>query len=155
MDHGTSDEQSWRLTRAAVDVLLARPELAATALATLDRWDSVVPPDSAALRQQRDALIRRDFAPVLARNDRGHSSAGASPLARVLPQAQRLAIIRGMQRSQLEHLIPRRWRDHEPVRVRRHRQPGHPRIRRGSRPPSACLDGGRTSIRFRRPSWPT
>ena len=94
-DHGTSDEQSWRLTRAAVDVLLARPELAATALATLDRWDSVAPPDSAALRAAwRDALIRRDFAPVLARNDRGQQLRRASPLARVLPQAQRLAIIR-------------------------------------------------------------
>lgn len=95
VDHRQSDLQSLQLTRAAVDLLMQQPERRAAALATLDHWDRVAPVDSAPLRRVwRELLIRGDFAPALAQDDLGQQLRQASPLARVLPAADRLAIIR-------------------------------------------------------------
>lgn len=93
--HRVSDEQSLRLTQAAVAWLQARPERTLAALNTLDHWDQVAPAGSAELRRQwREILVARDFARALALDDLGQQLRQASPLARVLPQAERLAIIR-------------------------------------------------------------
>lgn len=95
VDHRLSDLQSLQLTQAAVELLIRHPERRAAALATLEHWDRVAPGDSAPLRRLwRDLLTRGDYAAALAPDDLGQQLRQASPLARVLPAADRLAIIR-------------------------------------------------------------
>ena len=93
--HRISDTQSLRLNQAAVDLLTQQPRLLGLALATLDRWDRVAPINSKPLRDEwRDILLHGPLERALARTDLGQQLRQASPLGRVLPAAQRLAIIR-------------------------------------------------------------
>lgn len=93
--HRTSDEQSLRLTQAALDLILKEPALAAKALKTLDHWDTVAPEGSASLRRTwRTMLSCLDFRGALATDEFGQQLRQASPLAGILPPARRLAIIR-------------------------------------------------------------
>lgn len=93
--HQTSDQQSLLLNRAAIAVLMDRPSLLDRVLATLDHWDRVAPADSKPLRDEwRDILLRGPLDRALVRTDRGQQLRQASPLGRLLPPAQRLAIIK-------------------------------------------------------------
>jgi hypothetical protein len=93
--HRSSDEQSLRLTEAALQRLAARPELLQQVRATLDHWDRVAPPASKPLRDQwRRMLELGDWQAALARTDRGQQLRQASPLARALDARRRWAIIR-------------------------------------------------------------
>lgn len=93
--HRTSDEQSFRLTEAAIQCLIARPELLEQVRATLDHWDRVAPPASKPLRDEwRSILDKHDWQAALDRSDRGQQLRQASPLGRALDARTRWAIIR-------------------------------------------------------------
>ena len=95
LDHRTSDLQSLLLTQAAVDALKRTPELVNRALETLAHWDRVAPPASRPLRDEwREILLSGALESALALTDHGQQLRQASPLARVLAPARRLAIIR-------------------------------------------------------------
>jgi hypothetical protein len=93
--HRVSDEQSLRLTKAALDCLLQRPEMMVDVVATLDHWDQVAPKASQPIRDQwRNILRRQDWNLLLDPGPEGQQLRQASPLGKALPPAQRLAIIR-------------------------------------------------------------
>ena len=93
--HRISDEQSLRLTQAALDRLIARPELLEQVRGTLDHWDRVAPPASKPLRDEwRRILDLRDWNAALASSDRGQQLRQASPLGRALDARTRWTIIR-------------------------------------------------------------
>jgi hypothetical protein len=93
--HAASDEQSLQLTQAALAEIEANPACVAAAFATLDHWDRVAPADTAPLRRLwREILASGDHARALGRDDLGQQLRQASPLAKIIPQATRLAIIR-------------------------------------------------------------
>ncbi|MFO1269125.1 MAG: hypothetical protein U1F67_21680 [Rubrivivax sp.] len=93
--HRTSDEQSLRLTEAALHRLVAEPELLVQVRATLDHWDRVAPPSSKSLRDEwRRILDTRDWQAAMQRSDRGQQLRQASPLGRALDARTRWAIIR-------------------------------------------------------------
>lgn len=93
--HRASDEQSLRLTEAALERLIARPELLPQVRATLDHWDRVAPLASKPLRDEwRRILDRCDWSTALERSDRGQQLRQASPLGRALDAHTRWAIIR-------------------------------------------------------------
>jgi hypothetical protein len=93
--HRASDEQSLRLTRAALRRLIARPDLLEQVRATLDHWDRVAPPGSKPLRDEwRRILELRDWDAALDGGDRGQRLRQASPLGRALDARTRWAIIR-------------------------------------------------------------
>ena len=94
-DHNLSDEQSLRLTRAALEGLRTRPETLRDVMATLDHWDRVAPLDSKPLRDQwRHILASGDWSVLLDTGQRGRQLRQASPLGKALDPLQRLAIIR-------------------------------------------------------------
>ncbi len=83
------------LTQAAVKALAETPQLRAEVLATLDRWDSVAPSASKALRDEwRDIVSHGDWQRALDPGDRGQQLRQASPLGKALQPGVRLAIIR-------------------------------------------------------------
>lgn len=93
--HRTSDEQSLRLTQAALQRLIARPELLEQARATLDHWDRVAPPASKPLRDEwRRILDSSDWKAALDSGNRGQQLRQASPLGRALDARTRWSIIR-------------------------------------------------------------
>lgn len=93
--HRASDEQSLRLTEAALQRLIARPELLPQVRATLDHWDRVAPPQSQPLRDEwRRILDLRDWKAALEISDRGQQLRQASPLGRALDAQTRWTIIR-------------------------------------------------------------
>ena len=93
--HRASDEQSLRLTEAALRRLAVRPELMEQVCATLDHWDRVAPPASKPLRDEwRRILETRDWDRALDHGERGQQLRQASPLARALDARTRWAIIR-------------------------------------------------------------
>ncbi len=94
-DHRASDEQSLRLTRAAIAALRRRPALMRDVQATLDHWDQVAPLDSKPLRDEwRRILAAGAWAPALDLGPRGQQLRQASPLGKALDPALRLEIIR-------------------------------------------------------------
>lgn len=93
--HRTSDEQSLRLTEAALRRLIAKPELLDGVRATLDRWDRVGPATSKPLWDEwRRILDMRDWDAALDIGDRGQQLQQASPLGRALDARTRWAIVR-------------------------------------------------------------
>lgn len=94
-NHASSDIQSLRLTRAAIDALCRRPALQREVLATLDHWDRVAPADSKPLRDTwRSILADRAWGRALDPGPLGQQLRQASPLGRALNPALRLEIIR-------------------------------------------------------------
>lgn len=94
-NHQTSDKQSLLLTSVAVDAVLARPELLAAVLATLDHWDQVAPADSKALRDEWRAIVQRgQWQRVLGSDEHAMALRQSSPLGRAISPAIRLNIIR-------------------------------------------------------------
>lgn len=93
--HQTSDEQSLRLTHAAIEALRKQPSLLNDVMATLDHWDRVAPRDSNPLREQwRRILSKREWGLALDPGPDGQQLRQASPLGKALAPAVRLAIIR-------------------------------------------------------------
>ena len=93
--HRESDEQSLRLTRAAIAALHSRPALLRDVQATLDHWDRVAPLDSKPLRDEwRRILAVGAWAQALDPGPRGQQLRQASPLGKALDPALRLQIIR-------------------------------------------------------------
>jgi len=94
-EHRASDEQSLKLTRAAVAALRNRPTLLRDVLATLDHWDRVAPLESKPLRDEwRRILAAGAWAQALDLGPRGQQLRQASPLGKALDPALRLEIIR-------------------------------------------------------------
>ena len=94
-DHRIVDEQSLRLTHAAVDALRKQPSLLNRVTATLDHWDRVAPHDSKPLRDQwRRILSKQEWSLALDTGPDGQQLRQASPLGKALAPAERLAIIR-------------------------------------------------------------
>ena len=93
--HGAQDYQSLLMHVAAVRLLKQNPRLADRALATLERWRQTADPRSYALLDQwRRILKTREWRIAVAPDERGNQLRQASPLATLLPQDRRLAIIR-------------------------------------------------------------
>lgn len=93
--HRPQDLQSLLMHREAVRMILANPALADRALATLSRWDTHVSPRSKPLRDAWVQIIQdRDWAAALEESERGNQLRQASPMATLLPNSVRLAIIR-------------------------------------------------------------
>ena len=98
--HRACEEQSLRLTQAALERLRERPDLMTDVVATLDHWDQVAPRDSKPLRDQwRRILSRREWSLALDPGPNGQQLRQASPLGKALPPAERLAIIRACKSS--------------------------------------------------------
>jgi hypothetical protein len=94
-DHAVSDEQSLRLTEAAVAALRQRPALVTQVMGTLERWDRVAPAGSKHLRDRwRDILASGQWDLALARSEQGQQLRQASPLGRALTPQQRWQIVR-------------------------------------------------------------
>lgn len=94
-DHRSNDEQSLRLTEAAVAALREQPSLLNEVLGTLDHWDRVAPLDSKPLRDQwRQILVSGQWHLALDSGPLGQQLRQASPLSKALPARQRLDIIR-------------------------------------------------------------
>jgi hypothetical protein len=93
--HATSDEQSLRLTQAAVRNLQAEPTLVQAVLGTLDHWDRVAPVQSKQLRDQWRRIVQaQDWQAALDPSALEQQLRQASPLGRAISSAQRLNIIR-------------------------------------------------------------
>ena len=83
-------------------MILADPALADRALSTLVRWDTHVSARSKPLRDTWVQIIQeRNWAAALKETERGNQLRQASPLATLLPNSVRLAII--SQVRDLEH----------------------------------------------------
>lgn len=84
----------------AVRMLLTDPTLANKALATLERWDSQVSVHSKPLRDRWVEIIKsRDWSAATEESERGNQLRQASPLACLLPDELRLAIIAATKNS--------------------------------------------------------
>ena len=95
VNHAACDEQSLRLTEAALEELRRFPHLLHDVVNTLDHWDRVAPVDSKPLRDQwRRILACGAWAEALDPGQAGQELRQASPLGKALSQAQRMAIIR-------------------------------------------------------------
>ena len=94
MSHERHDRRSLLMHREAVQMILANPALAERALAILERWDGHVSPRSKPLRDRWVEIItERDWAAALEESERGNQLRQASPLACLLPNDVRMAII--------------------------------------------------------------
>jgi len=83
------------LAQAAVQALVARPELVPTVLATLDHWGNVAPADSKPLRDEwRHIIQTQQWQRELGLDEHAQQLRQASPLGRALSPAHRLEIIR-------------------------------------------------------------
>jgi transcriptional regulator with XRE-family HTH domain len=92
--HRAQDLQSFLLHREAVKRLRADPKLVARAEATLARWVSRGDGHSQSLLARwREIIIKREWDAALANTDEAQQLRQASPLASVLPDCTRLAII--------------------------------------------------------------
>lgn len=81
-------------------MLLTDPTLANKALATLERWDSQVSVHSKPLRDRWVEIIKsRDWSAATEESERGNQLRQASPLACLLPDELRLAIIAATKNS--------------------------------------------------------
>lgn len=93
--HHLQDLQSLALHDAAVSRVVAKPELVERLQSTLARWlattDARVHP---LLAQWQDILAQRNWALALECSERGQQLRQASPMATVLAQDERLAILR-------------------------------------------------------------
>ncbi len=93
--HGAQDYQSLLMHVAAVRLLNQKPQLAARAIATLDRWQQTGDPRSRPLFDEwRRILGRREWHLAVAPGERGNQLRQSSPLATLLSQEQRMTIIR-------------------------------------------------------------
>jgi hypothetical protein len=92
--HGLQDLQSFLMHQEAVRLIRDDPSLAQQARATLERWCKTVDPHSLPLLNQwRQILAAEDWDTALSESERGNELRQASPLATVLPNETRLAII--------------------------------------------------------------
>lgn len=93
--HRVQDLQSFLMHREAVGLLRANPTLVAQAEVRLSRWMSNSEPYSRPLLERwTEILAARDWDAALANSDDAQQLRQASPLAGLLPDDTRLAIIR-------------------------------------------------------------
>lgn len=99
--HTKQDRQSLMLHMEAVKMLEADPSLAIQALATLAHWEKFVSIHSKPLRDRWvEIIIKKDWALALEQSERGNQLRQASPLATLLPEAVRIAILQSMRSSE-------------------------------------------------------
>lgn len=92
--HGPQDYQSLLMHQEAVRMVLADPTLIEKALEILARWDAITDPRSKPLRDQWvQILSRRNWRLALEESELGNQLRQASPMATLLPDSVRLAII--------------------------------------------------------------
>lgn len=93
--HAAQDYQSLLMHVAAVRMLKQNPRLVDRALTTLERWRETADPHSYPLLDQWGRILEtREWRIAVAPDERGNQLRQASPLATLLPQQKRLAIIR-------------------------------------------------------------
>ena len=93
--HGPQDYQSLLMHFEAVRLVRLDDSLAEKALATLTRWDLTVTERSKPVRDAWIEIIsRRDWAKALEESEYGNQIRQASPMATLLPNETRFAIIR-------------------------------------------------------------
>lgn len=96
--HAVQDYQSWLMHCAAVELIQQNPALVNQALATLARWRETADPRSVPLFDEwRDILTSRAWMRAVARDERGNQVRQASPLATLLPEEMRQAILSHVQ----------------------------------------------------------
>ncbi len=99
-NHYFQDRQSLLMHREAVRMLQAEPSLADRALAILMRWDSHVSQRSKPLRDRWVQIISdRNWPAALDESECGNQLRQASPLAILLPNDVRLAIIHSIKKE--------------------------------------------------------
>lgn len=92
--HGPQDYQSLLMHKEAVRMIQADPALIEKALVTLTRWDAIVDRCSKPLRDQWvEILTSQNWTLALEESDLGNQLRQASPMATLLPNSVRLAII--------------------------------------------------------------
>lgn len=97
--HPHLDEQSLRLTEAAVARLQQHPARLQAVWDTLDHWDRVAAPDSKPLRDAWRRILQHGlWQQALDPGPAGQQLRQASPLGKALGPAERLAIIRACRR---------------------------------------------------------
>lgn len=93
--HGAQDYQSLLMHVEAVRLLKQNPRLVERAVTTLNRWRETADPRSYRLLDEwKRILDRREWRMAVATDERGKQLRQASPLATLLPEEKRLAIIR-------------------------------------------------------------
>lgn len=96
--HGPQDYQSLLMHLEAVQMIHHDPALADKALAILARWDTHVSSRSKPLRDRWVQIIKeRDWALAVEDSELGNQLRQASPMACLLPNDVRLAIIAQMR----------------------------------------------------------
>lgn len=92
--HRAQDYQSLLMHAEAVRLLRQDPQLAATAAATLDRWRATADPRNLPLMDEWASILqKRAWHRAVALTEKGKQLRQASPLACLLPEATRMAII--------------------------------------------------------------
>jgi hypothetical protein len=98
--HRRQDLRSLDLHRAAVRVLTEHPERVQRVLEVLAKWEKTADPHSQALRAEwRHIVDKRAWHLALEETDKGQQLRQASPLAFVLDNAQRRAILERWRRG--------------------------------------------------------
>ena len=93
--HQTSDQQSLRLTEAAILAVQSNAQLVLPVLATLNHWDATAPSASKRLRDEwREIISTGQWHIALGMDDHAQQLRQASPLGRALTPQRRLEIIR-------------------------------------------------------------
>lgn len=93
--HGAQDLQSLLMHQEAVRLVRSDPSLVARLQETLSRWSTRNDPNSQPLLERWfDIVARQDWDLALADSDEAQQLRQASPMATVLPEETRLAIIR-------------------------------------------------------------
>lgn len=107
MHHQEQDARSLALHTAAVELMRVDETLIERALDILARWDTHVSVRSRPLRDEWVRILQaRDWSAALSVSERGNQLRQASPVSCVLPNEQRLEIIRATatHRDQLDLL---------------------------------------------------
>ncbi|MBT2322204.1 helix-turn-helix transcriptional regulator [Variovorax paradoxus] len=96
--HVPQDRQSWLLHEVAVNLVRQDPSLVAKAQATLSRWMATGDPHTLQLWQKWRAILEQQrWNDALADSEEGRQLRQASPLTTLVPQQQRLDIIKAVR----------------------------------------------------------
>ena len=98
--HQEQDQRSLMLHTAAIKLMQQDALLIERALSILDRWMKVTVIHSAPLlKEWRRILTERDWDLALSKSERGNQLRQASPVACILPNKQRLEIIKSCKKA--------------------------------------------------------
>lgn len=98
--HIEQDRQSLMLHTAAIDLMRSDDELIDRAIGILDRWmNQSIVHSRPLLTEWKRILIEKDWDLALSSGEKGNQLRQASPVSCILPNKQRLDIIRSCKKT--------------------------------------------------------